>query len=90
MIPKNNYKYTITDRLGTYISIPLGENDFSIEWERQDDDNLDYSKGIQGKMYFQKESYLRLMQMENSVYRCEEQILSVYRVCNGVDLKLMA
>ena len=89
MTPKNNYKYTITDRLGTYISIPLGENDFSIEWERQDDDNLDYSKGIQGKMYFQKESYLRLMQMENSVYRCEEQILSVYRICNGVELKLI-
>lgn len=89
MNPKNNYKYTITDRLGTYISVPLGENNFSIEWERQDDDNLDYSKGIQGKMYFQKESYLRLMQMENSVYRCEEQILTVYRNCGGVDLKLI-
>ena len=89
MNPKNNYKYTITDRLGTYVSVPLGENDFSIEWERQDDDNLDYSKGIQGKMYFQKESYLRLMQMENSVYRCEEQILTVYRNCGGVDLKLI-
>lgn len=84
MKPKNNYKYTITDRLGTYEVEPLGEGEFSLDYERENDDKLDYKINLSGKIVLVKTPYNRVMQMEGSVYRCDEQTLSVSKDCGGV------
>ena len=84
MNPKNNYKYTITDRLGTYEVEPLGEGEFSLDYERENDDKLDYKINLSGKIVLVKTPYNRVMQMEGSVYRYDEQTLSVSKDCGGV------
>lgn len=88
---KNKFKYKLTDRLGTLDVFPIGENDFSIEWSRENDDsNYDYDKSLSGKITFVKEAYDRLMQMETSVYRCDEQKLEVIKDCNGTDIVIFS
>ena len=82
---ENNFIYRLTDRLGTLAVIPLGEKGFSLDFERQNEDQLSYEKKLSGKIMFVGEAFNRLNQMENSVYRCEEQTLTILKVCNGIE-----
>lgn len=86
MNPKNNFIYKLTDRLGTLDVFPLGENSFSIEYSRDDkDSNFEYKKSLNGKMTFVKEAFQRLMDMEDSMFRCEEQQIEIFKDCNGIE-----
>ena len=80
---RNKLKYELTDRLGTLAVVPLGESDFSLEYERENDDKLSYKMQLSGKIMFVGEAFNRLKQIENSVYRCEEQTLTILKDCNG-------
>ena len=82
---ENNFIYKLTDRLGTLAVIPLGEKGFSLDFERQNEDKLSYEKKLSGKIMFVGEAFQRLNQMENSVYRCDEQTLTILKVCNGIE-----
>ena len=82
---ENNFIYRLTDRLGTLAVIPLGEKGFSLDFERQNEDKLSYEKKLSGKIMFIGEAFQRLNQMENSVYRCDEQTLTILKVCNGIE-----
>ena len=82
---ENNFIYRLTDRLGTLAVIPLGEKGFSLDFERQNEDKLSYEKKLSGKIMFVGEAFQRLNQMENSIYRCDEQILTILKVCNGIE-----
>lgn len=82
---ENNFIYRLTDRLGTLAVIPLGEKGFSLDFERQNEDKLSYEKKLSGKIVFVGEAFQRLKQMENSIYRCDEQTLTILKVCNGIE-----
>ena len=82
---KNKFIYRLTDRLGTIAVVPLGEGDFTLEYERENDDKLSYKKQLSGKVVFTGEAFQRILQMENSVYRCDEQTLTILKVCNNVE-----
>lgn len=79
---QNRFIYKLTDRLGTIIVVPLGESEFTIDYEREDEDKSDYKKQVSGKIIFVKDAFDRIMIMENSIYRCDEQTLSIYKLCN--------
>ena len=78
---KNKYRYVLTDRFGTLDVAPLGEGDFSIQYEREDDGKYFYAKQFQGKITFTGVIFQRLRRIEKSIYICEEQNLKVYRIC---------
>lgn len=82
---QNKFIYKLTDRLGTIVVVPLGESDFTIEYEREDEEKRAYKTNLSGKVKFIKEAYQRIMAMETSVYRCDEQILTIYKLCNGIE-----
>ena len=82
---ENNFIYKLTDRLGTLAVIPLGEKGFSLDFERQNEDKLASEKKLSGKIMFVGEAFQRLNQIENSVYRCDEQTLTILKVCNGIE-----
>ena len=84
MTPKNNFIYSITDRLGTLLVEVLGENDFEIEYNRESDDKYFYTKKLSGKLTFRNTAYKRIMILENSMYRCDNQTLKIQRNCNGM------
>ena len=81
----NRFIYKLTDRLGTLLVVPLGEGDFSLDYERENDEKLSYKKELSGKITFVGEAFKRLMQMETSIYRCDEQTLTIYKICEGVE-----
>lgn len=85
MTPINKFTYKLTDRLGTLVVFPLGENEFTLEYNRQNEDKLDYEKQLNGKIVFTDKAFKRLMQMEKSVYRCDEQLLTLFKECEGVE-----
>lgn len=85
MAIQNKFLYRLTDRLGTIAVVPLGEGDFTLEYERENDDKLSYKKQLSGKVVFTGEAFQRILQMENSVYRCDEQTLTILKVCNNVE-----
>ena len=82
---QNKFIYKLKDRLGVLVVVPLGESDFSLDYERENDEKLSYKKELSGKITFVGEAFKRLMQMETSIYRCDEQTLSVYKLCDGVE-----
>ena len=63
----NRFIYKLTDRLGTLVVVPLGESDFSLEYDRENEDKLSYKKQLSGKIVFTGEAYKRILQMENSL-----------------------
>ena len=88
MTPKNNYIYSITDRLGTLFVEVLGENDFEIEYNRETDDKYFYTKKLSGKVTFRNTAYQRIMILENSMYRCENQTLKIQKNCNDTQIDI--
>lgn len=82
---QNRFIYKLTDRLGTLVVVPLGESDFTIDYDREDEEKLAYKIALSGKIKFIKAAFQRIMQMETSVYRCDEQTLSIFKICNGVE-----
>ena len=85
---QNKFIYKLKDRLGVLVVVPLGESDFSLDYERENDEKLSYKKKLSGKITFVGEAFKRLMQMESSIYRCDEQILSIYKLCEGVEKQI--
>ena len=83
MKTNNKFIYKLTDRLGTLVVEPLGESDFSLDYARENDDKIDYEKQLSGKIVFIGGAFGRLMQMENSIYRCDEQTLSIFKMCGN-------
>ena len=79
----NKFIYKLADRLGTLIVEPLGENDFSLDYSRENDDKISYEKQLSGKIVFVGDAFGRLMQMETSIYRCDEQTLSIFKMCGN-------
>ena len=77
----NRYEYEISDRLGTLLVAPLGESDFTIEWERQDEDKLDYEKTLPSKIVFLNEAFANLYKLERSIYRCDFINITIRRRC---------
>ena len=78
---KNQYKYVLTDRFGVLEVAPIGEGDFSISNEQDDDGKYFYSKVFNGKIMFTGATYARLKKIEKSIYLCTQQRLQVYRLC---------
>lgn len=82
---QNKFIYKLKDRLGVLVVVPLGESDFSLDYERENDEKVSYKKELSGKITFVGEAFKRLMQMETSIYRCDEQTLTIYKICEGVE-----
>lgn len=80
---QNKYRYVITNRLGFLQVQPLGESDFQIEWERQDEIKLAYDKNLPSKIKFRGEAYDNLLKLEKSIYRCDYISISIERRCNA-------
>ena len=83
---KNKYRYVLTDRFGTLEVAPLGEGDFSIQYEREDEGKYFYAKQFQGKITFTGDIFHRLKRIEKSIYICTEQNLKVYRICPNSEM----
>lgn len=83
---KNKYRYVLTDRFGTLEVAPLGEGDFSIQYEREDEGKYFYAKQFQGKITFTGVIFQRLRRIERSIYICKEQNLKVYRICTESEI----
>lgn len=81
----NQYKYIITDRLGVVEVAPLGEGDFVISHEQEDEGKYFYSKAFQGKITFTGAAFQRLKIIEGSIYLCTSQRMQVIRVCGGTE-----
>lgn len=84
----NRFIYKLKDRLGVLVVVPLGESDFTLEYERENDEKIDYKRSLSGKIKFVGDAFKRLIQMETSVYRCDEQTLSIYKICEGVEKEI--
>lgn len=86
---KDHFRYKITDRLGEIFTQPLGANEFSIEWSRDADAGKRiYTEEFGGEIMFKDEAYQRMLRIERSMYRCENQIVTIDRKCvdeNGVE-----
>jgi hypothetical protein len=78
----NNYRYKLSDQIGEIIVSPLGEGEFTIEWNFESDTGKRfYSKSFGGKIVFKGAAYKRLLMFEKSIYRCVIQKLTVERRC---------
>ena len=64
----------------------MGEGDFSIQYEREDDGKYFYTKQFQGKITFTGDIFHRLKRIEKSIYICTEQNLKVYRICPNSEI----
>lgn len=82
---ENQYKYIITDRFGVIEVAPLGEGDFVIAYEQDDDGKYFYTKLFQGKITFTGAVFNRLHKIERSIYLCTLQRMQVIRLCGGVE-----
>ncbi len=77
-------RFTLTDRFGALIIVPLGVDDIVIEYTKeQEESKRDYSKTLQGSLILKGEPYDRLMRIENSIYRCTEQFVKIERLCDA-------
>jgi hypothetical protein len=86
--PKIFYRYTISDQLGDYTAYPLGELDFTINWERETDDGKrDYKRTFDGTITFTGDSFVRLSKFEKSIYRCVFQSILIQRRCVDSNFK---
>lgn len=80
-----NYRYYLTDQLGTIGTEPLGASDFVITWANEQDGSLRmYTKTFDGNILFTGEAYAQLLRIEKSVYRCNSQFLSIEKRCDNV------
>lgn len=82
----NQYKYILTDRFGVLEVAPLGEGDFSISNEQDEDGKYFYSKVFNGKIMFTGATFARLKKIEKSIYICTQQRLQVFRVCGDSEV----
>jgi hypothetical protein len=82
--PTNFFRYTITNVLGIVQAKPLGENDFRIEWNLQDEAKLFYKKSLPSKIVFKEAMFQNLYSIEKTVGRCDYHTIEVERDCGGV------
>lgn len=88
---KNKFIYKLTDRLGTIAVIPLGEAGLTMEFERENEEKNSYKKNVSGKMIFtSQKGYERFLEMETSIYRCDEQVLSIYKPCGDQETEIFS
>lgn len=78
------FRYFLTDQMGTIATEPLGASDFVITRTKEVDGSLRmYNKIFDGSIKFEKEAYNRLLRMEQSIYRCNNQVLVIEKNCNN-------
>jgi len=86
---QDHFRYKITDRLGEIFTQPLGANDFTIEWSKDTDAGKRvYTEEFGGEIMFKGEAFQRLLRTEKSIYRCENQNVTIDRKCideNGIE-----
>jgi hypothetical protein len=82
----SNYRYTLTDQIGPLVVDPLGENEFAIDWEEDDDESKrDFKQTFNGNLTLIGAAFARLLKFEQSIYRCVFQTLTVERRCVSAD-----
>jgi hypothetical protein len=81
--PQNKYMYEITNRLGVIQSEPLGESNFTLEWNRENEGKLDYKNSLPNKIVFTGDVFQNLLKLEKSIYRCDFQNITVKRRCTS-------
>src|SRR4051812_8477939 len=82
--PQNNYRYTVTNILGTISdAATFGEGSFRLEWSQFDSGPYDYSKKLPSKIVFRESVYSNLLSLEITTLRCEPMTLTVERFCGG-------
>lgn len=84
----NQYRYTVTDQLGAFLGVPLGEGDFTIAYEQEKDSEYFYAKTFNGKITFVGDTFRRLHKIEQTTYLCGLQRMQVFRSCNGVEKEI--
>lgn len=78
------YRYVLTDQLGELAVEPLGSSDFIITWAKEQEGSLrDYVKTFDGNIVFTGSAFNRLLKLEQSIYRCNTQYLSIEKQCQG-------
>lgn len=82
--PINNFRYTITNILGTTVGVAaFGEGAFSIEWNFEDGGPYDYSKEFPSKIVFREAVYQNLLSIETTSARCDLMTMTAERFCAG-------
>lgn len=82
-----SYRYQFTNRLGSFAAQPLSSDEFSIQWTRNADAKLDYSKTLPNTVVIKDEKlnatsvYKKLLRLEESIYRCDFNEIVVERLC---------
>lgn len=88
--PVNTFRYTVTNRLGVLQQKPLGESNFTIEWEREDEGRLDYKSTLPSKIVFNGQAFANLLKIEQSIYRCDFNTIEVERMCVSAGAEVWA
>lgn len=81
--PVNRYRYTTTNIYGTAIQKPLGESSFRIEWSREEEERLSYTKKAQGKLTFTGQAFTEFYDLDKSGFRCEYVDMLIEENCSG-------
>lgn len=81
--PKNKFRYKVSNRLGVLEVQPLGESNFTIDWNRESSGLLDYKNELPSKITFTGAAYQNLLKLERSIYRCDFVTITVERLCGG-------
>jgi len=79
----NKFRYVVTNRLGVLQVQPLGESNFTIEWNREVGGKLDYKNELPSKIVFTGSAYQNLLKLERSIYRCDFVNITVERWCGS-------
>lgn len=83
MMIKNNYYYELTDKFGTIEVNPIGESEFEISYEKEDEYRFFFNKNFSAKIIFNGIIYRRLKKLEKSYYQCDEYVMNVFKKCNS-------
>jgi hypothetical protein len=74
------YRFYAIGRTGQKEVFPLNGNAFLVQWEKDDQDAF-FSANLEGKMRFVKEDFAWFYGFETSIYRCDEILFSVHKLC---------
>lgn len=82
---KNKFIYELYDVAGARTVFPLGESDFTITWEKDDDEtSIAYNKTMDGRLTFVGEAFSALYQYEQQrELRCKAVYMNIFRILEG-------
>jgi hypothetical protein len=78
---QGSYRYTLINRLGILPVVPLGEGEYTTSTQRNAGYHNNYRTSIPETIIFTGEAFARLLKIERSIYRCEDQRLLIERKC---------